>query len=208
MYVTPKSYLSFLAGFRDLYERKLAHVRGLAASIAAGLAKMKGAKVDVGRMQASAAKLQKLSWPYVWLQPARDRGTVGSSIITVIKRSRSAAYPPELMPKRTQVELGVKNVELAAASEQAEALLKDISASTAVAEKEKARVAVIVEAVTKKAAVRPSARTQLHNCCCVTVWRSPVMIISALDDTIARLAVSGSVCRRACSACIAAFHTL
>ena len=53
MYVTPKSYLSFLAGFRDLYERKLAHVRGLAASIAAGLAKMKGAKVDVGRMQAS-----------------------------------------------------------------------------------------------------------------------------------------------------------
>jgi len=56
-----------------------------------------------------------------------------------------------------QVELGAKNVELAAASEQAEALLKDISASTAVAEKEKARVAVIVEAVTKKAAVRSPA---------------------------------------------------
>ena len=48
----------------------------------------------------------------------------------------------------------MKNVELAAASERAEALLKDISASTAVAEKEKARVAVIVDAVTKKAAVR------------------------------------------------------
>lgn len=55
--MTPKSYLSFLAGFRDLYERKLTHVRGLAASIAAGLAKMKGAKVDVGRMQASVSTL-------------------------------------------------------------------------------------------------------------------------------------------------------
>ncbi len=52
VYVTPKSYLSFLAGFRDLYERKLAHVRGLASAIAAGLAKMKERKVDVGRMKA------------------------------------------------------------------------------------------------------------------------------------------------------------
>ena len=52
VYVTPKLYLSFLAGFRDLYERKLAHVRGLAAAIAAGLAKMKEAKVGVGRMKA------------------------------------------------------------------------------------------------------------------------------------------------------------
>ena len=57
VYVTPKSYLSFLAGFRDLYERKLAHVRGLASAIAAGLAKMKEAKVDVGRMKARCPRI-------------------------------------------------------------------------------------------------------------------------------------------------------
>jgi hypothetical protein len=44
----------------------------------------------------------------------------------------------------------VKNQELAAATREAEKLLREISDSTALAEKEKLKVAVIVEAVSKK----------------------------------------------------------
>ncbi len=54
-----------------------------------------------------------------------------------------------------QGELAVKNVELAAASQEAEMLLRDISDSTAIAEKEKAKVAVILDQVSATAAVRP-----------------------------------------------------
>lgn len=54
-----------------------------------------------------------------------------------------------------QGELAIKNVELAAASQEAEKLLKDISESTALAEKEKAKVAVILDQVSKTASVRP-----------------------------------------------------
>jgi dynein heavy chain len=51
VYVTPKSYLSFIAGYRNLYGRKLALTRELAASINSGLQKMNEAKVDVNRMK-------------------------------------------------------------------------------------------------------------------------------------------------------------
>ncbi|CAL8466541.1 g6077 [Coccomyxa elongata] len=100
VYVTPKSYMSFLEGFRSLYTSKLTETRELAGAINNGLDKMNGAKVDVNRM--------------------KD-------------------------------ELAIKNVELAAASQEAEKLLKDISESTAVAEKEKAKVAVILDQVSKTA---------------------------------------------------------
>ena len=48
----------------------------------------------------------------------------------------------------------MKNVDLAAAAREAEVLLAQISESTTIAEKEKAKVAVIVDAVTAKAQVR------------------------------------------------------
>lgn len=47
----------------------------------------------------------------------------------------------------------MKNVELAAASQEAEKLLKDISENTTIAEVEKGKVAVIVDAVSATAAV-------------------------------------------------------
>lgn len=53
---------------------------------------------------------------------------------------------------KMKAELAIKNQELAVAAKEAEALLKQISESTAVAEKEKQKVAVIVDQVTKKAA--------------------------------------------------------
>lgn len=52
-----------------------------------------------------------------------------------------------------QGELALKNEQLAVAACEAEVLLKGISESTALAEKEKLKVAVIVEAVTKKVLV-------------------------------------------------------
>ena len=52
-----------------------------------------------------------------------------------------------------QAELAIKNQELAAATREAEKLLREISESTTVAEKEKHKVAVIVEAVSKKVGV-------------------------------------------------------
>ena len=39
------------AALQVMYEQKLAHTRGLAASIASGLAKMNEAKLDVNRMK-------------------------------------------------------------------------------------------------------------------------------------------------------------
>ena len=56
----------------------------------------------------------------------------------------------------------MKNQELAAATREAEKLLREISDSTALAEKEKFKVAVIVEAVSKKVGGR----------LCCSLWRS------------------------------------
>ena len=100
VYVTPKSYLSYLAGYCQLYESKLSEVNVLANKINSGLSKLFTAKEDVGTMK---------------------------------------------------IELQQKNVDLEEAQKMSEKLLKEISASTAVAEKEKARVAVIVEGVVAKA---------------------------------------------------------
>ena len=54
VFVTPKSFLSFISNYKIMYESKLKHTRGLAASIAAGLQKMNDAKTDVNRMKAGA----------------------------------------------------------------------------------------------------------------------------------------------------------
>jgi hypothetical protein len=53
VYVTPRSYLSFIAGFKALYAQKLGAVRALASSVASGLTKMNEAKEGVARMQVS-----------------------------------------------------------------------------------------------------------------------------------------------------------
>ena len=100
VYVTPKSYLSFIQGYKSLYSRKLANVEQLAKNINSGLQKMFEAKDDVSKMK---------------------------------------------------VDLGIKNQELEVAAKEAETLLKSISENTAIAEKEKTKVAVIVDGVTAKA---------------------------------------------------------
>ena len=53
VYVTPKSYLLFLEGYRTLYKEKLQEVQSLGNSMNSGLKKMSDAKVDVSRMKVS-----------------------------------------------------------------------------------------------------------------------------------------------------------
>lgn len=107
VYVTPKSYLSFIAGYKSLYEKKLVYVRDLATSINSGLSKMGEAKVDVNKMKG---------------------------------------------------ELAIKNTDLAAATKEAEKLLKEISENTAIAEKEKQKVM----AASKKHSEISSHSTRSH----------------------------------------------
>lgn len=54
---------------------------------------------------------------------------------------------------RLQGELAVKNADLAVAARSVEEMLKEISQSTTAAEKEKSKVAVIVDDVSKTASV-------------------------------------------------------
>lgn len=53
VYVTPKSYLSFLEVYQAVYTKKLAEARAMAAAVNSGLQKMNDAKLDVNRMKVS-----------------------------------------------------------------------------------------------------------------------------------------------------------
>ena len=51
VYVTPRSYLSFIQAYRQVYAEKVGVVEGLASKINTGLAKLEQAREDVGLMQ-------------------------------------------------------------------------------------------------------------------------------------------------------------
>ena len=51
VYVTPKSFLSFLEVYQTVYNKKLTQTRAMAAAINSGLQKMNDAKLDVNRMK-------------------------------------------------------------------------------------------------------------------------------------------------------------
>ena len=55
VYVTPKSYLSFIAAYKLLYKKKWVFTQKLAESINSGLSKMFEAKEDVNQMKADLA---------------------------------------------------------------------------------------------------------------------------------------------------------
>ncbi|GFR42148.1 hypothetical protein Agub_g3000 [Astrephomene gubernaculifera] len=55
VYVTPKSYLAFLQGYKELYAKKWSFTKELAYQIEAGLQKMFEAKADVNKMKAELA---------------------------------------------------------------------------------------------------------------------------------------------------------
>ena len=57
VYVTPKSFLSFLEVYQSVYTKKLTQTKAMAAAINSGLKKMNDAKVDVGKMKASLCRI-------------------------------------------------------------------------------------------------------------------------------------------------------
>eukprot|EP00898_Chlorokybus_atmophyticus_P005691 jgi/Chlat1/6122/Chrsp409S05665 len=128
VYVTPKSYLSFIGGYKVLYAKKYAETKELADKINSGLAKLFQAKADVNRMT---------------------------------------------------VDLDAKNKELAAAQKVTESLLKEISASTAVAEKEKAKVAVVTASAKSMASRIGAAKEEAE--------RDLAAAKPALDEAVAAL---------------------
>lgn len=54
VYVTPRSFLSFLDTFKGLYVARLEQARSMKEQVDAGLAKMAEAKLDVQRMKVRA----------------------------------------------------------------------------------------------------------------------------------------------------------
>ena len=51
VFVTPKSFLSFIGSYKQMYDTKLKHTQGLATAISGGLQKMADAKKDVNQMK-------------------------------------------------------------------------------------------------------------------------------------------------------------
>ncbi len=82
VHITPRSFTASVAAFAALYGRKLRELRGRAADIAAGLAKMDAAKVDVGRLEAALGKQD--------LELAAARAAAGA-LLAEIEASAAAA---------------------------------------------------------------------------------------------------------------------
>ncbi len=129
IHATPKSFLSFLETFCRLYHRKLNHITILSQAISAGLQKMSDAKVDVNRMKV----------------PSEVHKCVLVLLLRILFAMHFRFYQ--------QADLAIQTMELQSAAADAELLLASITVSTAQTETEKARVAVIVTAVTEKAQV-------------------------------------------------------
>ena len=161
VYVTPRSYLAFLSGFRELYSRKLGATRELASSINSGLAKMNEAKVDVNRMKARA-RMACACMCCSCAGTSPDRCRMPASVLIEPQNNIASSLMHECWQMCSlrchnshcaclQGELAIKNADLAVAARSVEEMLKEISQSTAAAEKEKSKVAVIVDDVSKTA---------------------------------------------------------
>lgn len=148
LHVTPKSFLAFLDMYSELYRSKSETLTGLAASLTIGLRKLDEAKADVSTMKVRSSR------------SLQDPGEL----------VQDAHYILPVFHLFSQVELSQRNGDLAAAALQVELLLKDISVSTAIAERERLRVAAIVTDVTSKAQVRYNT-LQPGNCTRYAVQR-------------------------------------
>ena len=58
-YVTPKSYLAFINGYKAIYSEKKADTSGLAARINSGLQKLQEATISVNELKIDLAEKEK-----------------------------------------------------------------------------------------------------------------------------------------------------
>ncbi|KAF7401630.1 hypothetical protein HZH68_007450 [Vespula germanica] len=123
-YVTPKSFLVFLTGYKKLYEQKLNNINMLAVRMSNGLSKLVDAAVQVDELRKILEKN---------LQEIAEKNVQVEAIVATVNEKRSEA---ETVKATVQV---TKN--------QAEALLKVIAADKIVAERKlKAAEPALLEA--------------------------------------------------------------
>jgi len=109
VYVTPKSYLSFMNGYKDLYSRKWDHVKKLAAAINTGLGKMKDAKEDVDKLKDDLKVMNKEV--EVKSKQVKELLSVIAEKTTVAEKEKQKANAIAQAADKQAAEIGVQEAE-------------------------------------------------------------------------------------------------
>ena len=103
VYVTPKSYLSFISSYKGVYKTKVSELEDQEKRVALGLKKLKGAEEDVKEMQV------KLESEKAKIQEA-DRKTEDMLKILEVERSKAQKQSDMVSERKTQCEIQAEKI--------------------------------------------------------------------------------------------------